>query len=151
MAQYTPCPRCGEDVTPDSDFCPHCGILFLETGDVHCELHPGEKAVGVCILCRRTVCRRCSVQRSRRIHCVEHKDIEVVQDWALVFSSSDIADAELVKSVLENAGNKVMVQNFNSIGYVWDGGGDSPISRSNIHKPARVLVPNQTQTFVEVE
>jgi hypothetical protein len=35
----------------------------------------------------------------------------------------------------------VQVQNFNSVGFIWDGGGDSPISRSNINKPAKVFVP----------
>ncbi len=43
--------------------------------------------------------------------------------------------------MLESTGHKVQVQNFNSIGFVWDGGGDSPISRSNINKPAKVFVP----------
>jgi hypothetical protein len=65
----------------------------------------------------------------------------VEQDWAEVFRSTEIADAELVKSVLESAGQKVLVQNFNSMGFIWDGGGDSPISRSNINKPAKVFVP----------
>ena len=35
----------------------------------------------------------------------------------------------------------MQVQNFNAVGFIWDGGGDSPISRSNINKPAKVFVP----------
>ena len=67
--------------------------------------------------------------------------MKVEEDWAEVFRSTDIAEAELVKSVLESSGQKVLVQNFNSVGFVWDGGGDSSISRSNINKPAKVFVP----------
>ena len=59
----------------------------------------------------------------------------------MIFESTEIGEAELVKSVLESTGHKVLVQNFNSVGFVWDGGGDSPISRSNINKPAMVFVP----------
>jgi hypothetical protein len=65
----------------------------------------------------------------------------VEQDWAEVFRSTELSEAELVKSVLESIGHKVQVQNFNSVGFIWDGGGDSPISRSNINKPAKVFVP----------
>ncbi len=59
----------------------------------------------------------------------------------MVFKSTEINDAELVKSVLQSAQHKVLVQNFNSVGYAWDGGGDSPQSRSNLGRPAKVFVP----------
>ena len=59
----------------------------------------------------------------------------------MVFKSTEINDAELVKSLLQSARHKVLVQNFNSVGYAWDGGGDSPQSRSNLGRPAKVFVP----------
>jgi len=74
-----------------------------------------------------------------KVFCSEHAEIEVQQDWALVYQSTEISESELIKSILESSGHKVLGQNFNSIGFVWDGGGDSPISRSNINKPAKVL------------
>jgi hypothetical protein len=73
--------------------------------------------------------------------CKDHKSVKVEQDWAKVYQSTEINDAELVRSVLVNAEFHVQVQNFNSIGFVWDGGGDSPQSRSNLGKPAKVFVP----------
>jgi hypothetical protein len=76
-----------------------------------------------------------------RTLCIDHQKIEIQQDWARVFQSTEIGDSELVKAVLESEGFHILVQNFNSIGFVWDGGGDSPISRSNISKPAKVFVP----------
>jgi hypothetical protein len=72
---------------------------------------------------------------------MEHKKVEVQQDWAMVFESTEINDSELSKSVLEAAGFRVLVQNFASVGYAWDGGGDSPQSRSNLSRPAKVFVP----------
>jgi hypothetical protein len=67
--------------------------------------------------------------------------VEVQQDWAEIFRSTDINESEMVKAILETSGHKVLVQNFAPIGYVWDGGGDSALSRSALGKPAKVFVP----------
>jgi hypothetical protein len=141
MSEYKNCHYCKNEVTEDSDFCPHCGALFAEAGNVCCDLHPLEPGTGVCIICRKLCCEECGAKVRGRFFCSAHRKVNVEEDWAEVFRSTDIAEAELVKSVLESAGQKVLVQNFNSIGFIWDGGGDSSISRSNINKPAKVFVP----------
>ena len=46
---------------------------------------------------------------------------------------------ELIKSLLESTGLKVLEQNCSPKGSIWEG--DSSIWRSNINKPAKVLVP----------
>jgi hypothetical protein len=141
MSDLITCPYCSEEVTADSDFCPHCGTLFVDGKDVMCDEHPAKSALGVCIICRKLVCDECGMETGRRFFCSAHRKVEVREDWAEVFRSTEVADAELIKSLLESTGLKVLGQNFNSIGFVWDGGGDSPISRSNINKPAKVFVP----------
>lgn len=141
MTQYGRCSRCGEDVTEDSDFCPHCGVLFPAAENVFCDTHPVERSSGVCIICRKVVCPRCSKTVRARVFCLDHCAVEVQQDWARVFESTEINDAELIRSVLEKGQFRVLVQNFSSIGYAWDGGGDSPQSRSNLSRPAKVFVP----------
>lgn len=141
MTQYSNCSHCGEEVTEDSDFCPHCGVLFPVAEHTFCDTHQTNHATGVCIICRKLVCAQCSIIVRGRAFCLDHKDVEVQQDWAQVFASTEINDAELIKSVLEKAQYRVLVQNFGSIGYAWDGGGDSPQSRSNLSRPARVFVP----------
>lgn len=141
MPEYKNCTNCDGEVTPDSDFCPHCGVLFENAGTVVCERHPDRKAVSVCIICRVLVCEHCKASAGNRTFCSDHKGIEVQQDWANVFQSTDINDAELVKSLLEAAEFHIQVQNFNPIGFVWDGGGDSSLSRSALSKPAKIFVP----------
>ena len=106
-----------------------------------CDLHPGKTAFGVCIICRKLICEECGKKVRGRMVCADHSKIEVQQDWAKVFQSSDINESGLVKSFLESNGFKVLGQNFAPIGYVWDGGGDSALSRSAISKPAKVFVP----------
>jgi hypothetical protein len=141
MSELTNCHYCGDEVTVDSDFCPHCGVLFAEAGEVFCDEHLQESAIRVCIICRKVCCEDCGVKVGGRSFCLAHRKVGVQEDWAEVFRSTEVADAELVKSLLESTGHKVLGQNFSSIGFVWDGGGDSPISRSNINKPAKVFVP----------
>lgn len=141
MPDYVPCVQCGEEVTRDSDFCPHCGIMFEGKESVQCENHPERKGTAVCIVCRRVLCDACTRKRKGKRFCSDHAKVHVEQDWAVAYESTEINDAELVRSVLENAGFHVQVRNFNSVGFVWDGGGDSPQSRSNLSKPARVFVP----------
>ena len=140
MVQYTPCPACGEDVTTDSDFCPHCGALLKEDA-LYCDVHRDTGAAGVCVVCRRLVCGKCGKRTHGRMTCEDHRKVEIVEDWARVTQSTEIFDAELTRSLLVSNDFHVQVQNFNSIGYAWDGGGDSPVSRSNINKPAKVFVP----------
>jgi len=141
MTQYAKCPNCGGDVTEDSDFCPHCGELYPAAQNAYCDTHQTTNATGVCIICRKLVCPGCSKVVHGRTLCEDHIRVEVQQDWANVFESTEINDAELIKSVLEKAQFHVLGQNFGSIGYAWDGGGDSPQSRSNLMRPAKVFVP----------
>jgi len=140
MVYLGACPQCGGDVTTDSDFCPHCGQLFERAGIQQCGLHPDREARGVCIICHSTVCRECSKLVMGKMFCADHKKVEVVQDWANVFTSAEVHEAELARSILESRNVKVQIQNFQSIGYVW-GGSDSAISRSQISQPAKVFVP----------
>ena len=139
--EYINCKNCDGEITADSDFCPHCGVLLHNMGTLRCETHAQRVSSGVCVICRKVVCIECSKVVNRRTLCFDHQKTEIQQDWARAFQSTEIGDSELVKAVLESEGFHIQVQNFNSVGFVWDGGGDSPISRSNISKPAKVFVP----------
>ncbi|MBI2618649.1 MAG: hypothetical protein HYW57_01040 [Ignavibacteriales bacterium] len=67
--------------------------------------------------------------------------MKMEQDWALIFESPDINEAELIKSVLESVGQRVVVRNFGPNNVVWEGGGDSLFSRQALNRPAKVFVP----------
>lgn len=139
--QYVKCPRCAEEITQDSDFCPHCGILFSAATRQICDVHPQRPAKGICIICRKLLCEECKKVARSRIFCSEHRNVEVQQDWARIYQSTEINESEMVRAFLEAAGHKVLVQNFAPIGFVWGGGGDSALSRSALSKPAKIFVP----------
>ena len=65
----------------------------------------------------------------------------MAEDWVKVFQSHEVTEADLARAVLQTAGFKVQMQNFSSIGYLWEGGGDSPVSRMQVGRPAKVFVP----------
>lgn len=153
MVKLSPCPNCHEEIYSDSDFCPHCGVLFEKTEKQHCERHSSERAIGICIICRSLRCIACLKRVGGKFLCEAHVEVEVREDWACVFESTDINEAELIHAVLKENTVNVLGQNFNSVGFVWDGGGDSSISRSNLSKAAKVFVPipefERAKTLVE--
>ncbi|MEX2117831.1 MAG: hypothetical protein WEB37_13195 [Bacteroidota bacterium] len=135
------CADCQGEVTRDSDFCPHCGKLFGQAGAAFCDVHPAEAAGGICIICRRLLCRQCSYRKSGRLFCIDHKSVTVEQDWVLIFESPDINEAELIKSFLQSVGVHVVVRNFGPNTVVWEGGGDSLFSRQALNRLAKLFVP----------
>ncbi|MBI4418649.1 MAG: hypothetical protein HY563_07720 [Ignavibacteriales bacterium] len=149
LSAYKRCTNCDGEVTGDSDFCPHCGQITSEAISVFCARHPTAVAVAVCIICRQLVCRACALQKRGRWFCRDHAAVRVEQDWALVFESPDINDAELVKSILDSAGFHVVVRNFGPNTAVWEGGGDSLFSRQALNRLAKVFVP--IPEYVEAE
>jgi len=141
MPEFMTCKNCEREATTDSDYCPHCGLLFGSNRKVVCAAHPSSNAIGVCIVCQTPLCELCGESNEDRLFCSKHLDVVLEDDWAEVLRSTDINEAELVKAILEGVGFHVEVRDFGSIGFVWDGGGDSSLSRSQLGKPARVFVP----------
>ncbi len=137
-AEAVPCAHCGGDVTPDSDFCVHCGTLLFGKKS-QCETHPGRTAVAVCVLCRRLMCSNCARETGRRFFCEKHQKVEVEEDWALVFQSVNFFEASVARTKLEGDGVNVSVQNDHSIGYF--GFMDTPIGRTNLEHPVKIFVP----------
>jgi len=138
-----PCDSCGEDITPDSDFCPHCGVMRATAEEVTCSIHHGVPATHVCIICHRPLCRRCRKRKQGKSFCVDHRKVEVVLDWACVFRSNEPAESELVRSVLESGGFTVQRQSRDS-GGVW---GTALVSPSAVFVP----IPEYFQALETLE
>lgn len=141
MDETKQCDQCGNEVTSDSEYCPNCGTLFPGDMPVHCEVHPSKTAVGVCVICQTLVCPACGAKRHGRMLCTAHTGVLLEEAWAEVFRSTDVNEAEMARAFLESEGYTVHAADFGSVGYVWDGGGDSAVSRSALNKPARLFVP----------
>jgi len=139
-AETRSCSNCDCEVTEDSDFCPHCGVIFELIEKVLCETHPERPASTVCIICRATLCKECAQRVRRRFFCNEHCSVEVEEDWAEVYRTHDANDAEMVKSVLAAAGVGVQAQNLSPapMGAFF---GESAVFRLLMRYPAKIFVP----------
>ena len=96
------CPHCEAKIEPENDFCPTCGELFAD--DAHCDKHPKQKAIGVCIVCTRPFCAKCGHRVKNHFLCKEHDELEIYEGMARVFGKSDAVQVEFAKSSLETAG-----------------------------------------------
>jgi RNA polymerase subunit RPABC4/transcription elongation factor Spt4 len=135
------CEHCSNEVTLDSEFCPNCGSLFPGDIPLHCDTHSSKVATGVCVVCHALLCSACGTSPHSRLLCPAHAVVILEEGWAEVFRSTDVNEAEMAKAFLESEGYTVNPTDFGSVGYVWDGGGDSSMSRSALNKPARLFVP----------
>ena len=93
------------------------------------------------MICQEPFCSVCLKRIDGRYLCADHLAVTIEQDYAMVYSSTDIKDAELARAILDSRGIQVVVRDFSPIGYIWDGAGDSSLSRSLLRKHAKVFVP----------
>ncbi|MGD1046679.1 MAG: hypothetical protein ABR936_15330 [Bacteroidota bacterium] len=120
MSELTTCSNCDKGVTEDSDFCPHCGHLFKEMPPIQCETDSGIEATGVCIICHKLLCPQCEKIKDNRVFCIEHEDVEVEEDWAMVIESITISEAETTKYFLDKNGFRTITMK-SEIGTQGDG------------------------------
>jgi hypothetical protein len=96
------CPRCGEPVAPDDEFCAHCGELFLL--QVPCRVHPERFATGACIMCAKPFCQECGGRVQGKFLCTLHSGYEIYEEHVRVFGSSDAVQVQFAKDCLEKEG-----------------------------------------------
>ncbi len=142
------CDNCGKEAPLDMDFCPRCGTLYAED-QYSCTNHPLASAKGVCIICEQLYCEECLTQRGKKYLCEAHRNVEVREDWALIFKSSDFYEAQIIRGKLESAGITTNPLNTTNPGFIADGMIESAIGRSLLRYPIKIFVP--LDQFLEAE
>ncbi len=95
------CPNCGATVPEEAEACPACGRLQAAAP---CEQHPDRPGVGACVVCGRVLCDGCNEGKGREFICDVHKDVEIVEGWAEVYSTGDDIEADLIRDNLRAEG-----------------------------------------------
>jgi hypothetical protein len=107
------CDTCEEPISPDSKFCPHCGILLGGGGekpaDIRCQTHPDAEAVGACVMCGKPVCDACAVRKQGKVFCSNDEHVSMTFDWAAVCTTNTEYEAEMIRANLEGAGIQAIV------------------------------------------
>lgn len=99
------CPSCGAEAAPEhhcercesvyqgGDSCPRCGLLLAP---VPCPEHPDRAAGSRCVICARAVCDECRVESGLATLCPEHRTVQVIENWAQVYSTTTEFEAQLL-------------------------------------------------------
>jgi hypothetical protein len=96
------CPRCGQEVNSEDDFCVHCGEVFAEK--LPCQRHPDRMAEGVCVICTRSCCPECGSLLETVYLCQDHTTtVKVFDRGATVFLSDDLRLVQIAGEALQGA------------------------------------------------
>ena len=100
------CDTCGGTVREDDEFCPDCGVLFV--ANVHCSLHAGREAEGVCVICCLPFCDADGKQENGIFLCNAHADYEIIEGMARVHGENDEATALHIVDLLREHGLRAL-------------------------------------------
>lgn len=98
------CHHCGEGVSAQDQFCLHCGYLKNVNFVAPCQNHRDRPSIGVCVLCRKELCKDCAGERNDRLRCAGHYEVEIREEWAAVFGSADSVELTFAREILESEG-----------------------------------------------
>lgn len=144
------CDECGMEIGIDSDFCPFCGTLFA-ADQYSCTNHPIAVATGVCVVCQKLFCPECLTVKKKSCLCRDHASVQLSEGWALVHSTGDYIEAEIVRGKLENAGIPTNPRNVGNIATLADGFIDNTLGRTIFKYPVKIFVPqNRHDEAVDV-
>ena len=101
-SEFFICDNCENEVSSDSDFCPHCGSLFVE--DASCINHPDVSAEGACVICCEAFCEQCGANVDDVFICNQHDSLEFIDGMVRVFGTNDVVQVEFAKDCLEKNG-----------------------------------------------
>ncbi|MEW6060863.1 MAG: zinc ribbon domain-containing protein [Bacteroidota bacterium] len=136
------CDECGADIGLDSDFCPFCGALYAED-QYSCTNHPLAVARGVCVICQQLFCNDCLKKTNGKFLCIDHQHIELSEGWAVVFTTGDRIEADIVRGKLESAGITTNPRNTTTISMMADGFIDNALGRTIFKYPIKIFVPTE--------
>jgi hypothetical protein len=95
------CPNCGATFDGEVETCPACGHLDAA---MQCERHPDRPAFGRCVVCGSAVCEECDKERVVHHVCPAHHEVEIIEGWAQVYTTSTDVDADLIRGNLQSEG-----------------------------------------------
>ena len=96
------CSHCGQEVeAAPREACPACGHLEVAA---RCERHPDREAHGRCVVCGSAVCEECDHEKIVHHLCPRHHEVELIEGWAQVYTTSTDVEAELIRENLRSEG-----------------------------------------------
>lgn len=92
------CPKCENEPTTNDGYCDHCGCELDDAS--RCESHPEAPSTARCLVCKRPLCDACRIEANDKAFCVLHSEYQTVENWAVVYSTNQEWEAQLLKAAL---------------------------------------------------
>lgn len=108
----TQCTSCGQFINEKRLSCPACGTFVEPSGEhdaMECEHHPGERAIGMCVVCGKPVCGDCAVRVQEITYCDQPEHQSTAQECTVIHTSDSEFAADAVQRNLEFAGIQTKV------------------------------------------
>jgi hypothetical protein len=107
MKAINVCTQCSAQLPAGQMCCGVCGS-FLEVEreniNIECEMHPNRRAVGLCVICSKPVCRDCEVKVTGKILCQDPDHGIILQEWRLLHMPDSVYEAEAFVRNLGDSG-----------------------------------------------
>lgn len=103
------CVYCGAEIEPGLLYCTVCGKIFLTRifepeDEIECDEHIEKPAIGICVICGKTLCQECLVEIDGKIYCKQGNHRQYDEEWTVVYTTQYEYEAEMLKANIESAG-----------------------------------------------
>lgn len=98
------CPYCRAVNVVTKSFCLGCGKMQPGFADfAECEHHPGEPAVGLCVVCGRPVCNDCAVTQGGKVYCNDVQHRQWATEWVSIHTAQSEFESDMIECNLRAA------------------------------------------------
>ncbi|MCX6122535.1 MAG: hypothetical protein NTX44_13080 [Ignavibacteriales bacterium] len=102
------CKNCSTQLQARQKFCGVCGALSDSSEEIivtiECETHPDRCAVGLCVVCGRSVCSECEVKSGEKILCANPEHRNLLQEWTVLHRPASEFEADALVRNLADGG-----------------------------------------------
>ena len=96
------CENCAAIFDPAHGYCPHCGTVVADVGEM-CAEHPRREAIARCVACEAPLCDECAQETEGRYVCENDLGAADTAPWAVVFSSPEEWEVEARRQLLDQS------------------------------------------------
>ena len=101
-AAVADCENCSAIFDPALGYCPHCGSMQADSGEM-CGEHPRREALARCVACETPVCDECAREHDGRYTCENDVGAAETEPWTVIFSSAEEWEVEARRQLLNQS------------------------------------------------
>ena len=101
-AAVADCGHCSAVYDPAAGYCPHCGTIVPDGGEM-CAEHPRREAIARCVACETQLCEECTREHDGRYVCENDMGAAETEPWVAIYSSHEEWEVEARRQLLDQS------------------------------------------------